>query len=265
MLDSHTHINSGVLFPDWERHISDFEDAGWDRLINAWSDWEYNKNWITICREYTWKSYIKCTLWLHPLEVVDWKITDQNIDNELENLENMYIENQDCVVAIWEIWIDIHYEWEQNLQLQKILFDKQMKLARKYNLPVVIHSRDDFETTYEILQNYKDLKIYIHCRWYGPQEIAICQNNFPNLWIWFCGNVTYPSAQNLRDSLKLVELDKLLIETDAPYLPVKEFRGKMNTPAMITHLYEFISRFLWIDRIELEKQVEENFDRLYIN
>ena len=114
-----------------------------------------------------------------------------------------------------------------------------------------------------IMQNYKDLKIYVHCRWYWPQEIAKIQNNIPNLWIWFCGNVTYPSAQNLRDSLKMVNLEKLLIETDAPYLPVKEFRGLINTPAMITHLYDFISEFLWIERNLLEKQVEENFDRLY--
>ena len=83
--------------------------------------------------------------------------------------------------------------------------------------------------------------------------------------IWFCWNTSYPSAQNLRDSLKIVDLDNLLIETDAPYLPVKEFRGQTNTPAMITYLYDFISDFLWIERLELEKIVEENFDRLYIN
>ncbi len=265
MLDSHTHLNSWALFQDWEKYISDFEKAGWNRLVNSWSDLEYNKNWITICTKYRWKSYIKCTVGLHPLEVVEWKITQDNIDEELIRLENMYIENKGHVVAIWEIWIDVHYDLKPNLELQKELFDRQMKLARKYGLPVVIHSRDDFKSTYEILENYKDLKIYIHCRWYWPQEIAKMQNNIPNLWIGFCGNTTYPSAQNLRESLKMIDLDKLLIETDAPYLPVKQFRGHTNTPAMITHLYDFISDFLWIERIELEKKVEENFDRLYIN
>ena len=265
MLDSHTHINSWKLFLDRQKHISDFEEIGWDRLINAWSDREYNENGIKISKEYKWKSYIKCTLGLHPLEVVEWKITQENIDEELMKLENLYIENKEHVVAIGEIWIDIHYDWKANLQLQKLLFDNQMKLARKYNLPVVIHSRDDFDSTYEILESYKDLKIYIHCRWYWQNEIAKVQNNIPNLWIGFCWNTTYPSAQNLRDSLKLIELNKLLIETDAPYLPVKQFRGQMNTPAMITYLYDFVSDFLWIEREILEKQVEENFDRLYVN
>ena len=51
MLDSHTHLNSVILFPDWEKHIADFEKEWWNRLINAWSDWEYNENWITICKE----------------------------------------------------------------------------------------------------------------------------------------------------------------------------------------------------------------------
>jgi len=264
MLDSHTHLNSWTLFPNWKKYISDFEALGWNRLINAWSDREYNENWIKISQNYKWKSYIKCTLWLHPLEVVEWIVTPDNIDKELVRLENMYLEYKEHIVAIGEIWIDIHYEWEQNLDLQKQLFDRQMKLARKYNLPVVIHSRDDFNTTYEILENYKDLKIYIHCRWYWPNEIAKVQNNIPNLWIGFCWNTTYPSAQNLRDSLNLVEIDKLLIETDAPYLPVKEFRGQLNTPAMITHLYDFISDFLWIERNELEKIIEKNFDRLYL-
>lgn len=265
MLDSHTHLNSWILFPDWQKHISDFEKEWWNRLVNAWSDWEYNENGITICKGYKWKSYVKCTLGLHPLEVVEWKVTNENINEELMRLENMYVENKEHVVAIWEIWIDVHYDWETNLELQKQLFDRQMKLARKYNLPVVIHSRDDFNSTYEILEIYKDLKIYIHCRWYWSQQIAKVQNNFPNLWIWFCGNTTYPSAQNLRDSLKMVDLDRLLIETDAPYLPVKQFRGQINTPAMITYLYDFISDFLWIERSELEEKVEKNFDRLYIN
>ena len=84
MLDSHTHLNSWILFPDWQKHISDFEKEWWNRLVNAWSDWEYNENWITICKEYKWKSYIKCTLGLHPLEVVEWKIMGENIDEELK-------------------------------------------------------------------------------------------------------------------------------------------------------------------------------------
>jgi len=265
MLDSHTHLNSWKLFPDWQKHIADFEALSGNWLINAGSDWEYNENWIKICQEYKWILYIKCTIWLHPQEVTEWIVNPENIDEELIKLENMYLENKDYVVAIGEIWIDVHYDWEPNLELQKELFDRQMKLARKYNLPVVIHSRDDFDSTYEILENYKDLKIYVHCRWYWPKEIAKLQNNIPNLWIWFCGNVTYPSAQNLRDSLSLVDSNKLLIETDAPYLPVKEFRGQTNTPAMITYLYNFVSEFLWIERNILEQQVEVNFDKLYIN
>ncbi len=265
MLDAHTHLNCNKLFPEREKYISDFENAWWNRLINVWADSEYNKNWIIISKSYKWTSFIKCTIWFHPEYVADWVITLDNIDVYLKNLEQMYTENKEYIVAIWEIWIDVHCECDPKLEIQKVLFEKQLDLAKKYNLPVVIHSRDDFETTLDILKEYKDLKIYIHCRWYWPDEIRKAQNEFQNLRIWFCGNVTYNSAQNLRDSLAIMNLDQLLIETDAPYLPTKKFRWQLNTPAMITHLYDFISEFLWIERCYLGKIVEKNFDRLYIN
>lgn len=265
MIDSHTHLNSDKLFENREQHLKDFEDEWWDRLVNAWASREYNENGIRISREYKWESFVKCSLWLHPDDAIDGIITDENLNGNIQKIENMYSENKEYVVAIWECWIDIHCECNPNIELQKKLFDAQCKLARKLWLPIMIHSRDDFDTTFEILENYKDLKIYVHCRWYWPKQIAKLQNNFQNLWVWFCGNTTYNSAENLRESLKLLDIDKLLIETDAPYLPTKKFRWQINTPAMITHLYDFISEFLWIERIELEKKVEKNFDRLYIN
>ena len=156
MLDAHTHLNCNKLFPERENHISDFENAWWNRLINVWADSEYNKNWIIISKSYKWTSFIKCTIWFHPEYVADWVITLDNIDVYLKNLEQMYTENKEYIVAIWEIWIDVHCEFDPKLEIQKVLFEKQLDLAKKYNLPVVIHSRDDFETTLDILKEDKD-------------------------------------------------------------------------------------------------------------
>lgn len=263
MIDSHTHLNCNTLFNNWEKHISDFEYEWWNRLINAWADREYNYNWIEISKNYKWTSFIKCSIWLHPSEIVEWKIKIDDIDNHILKLEELYLNNKKDIVAIWEIWIDTHDDLDPQIEWQKILFDKQCKLAKKYNLPIVIHSRDDFDNTYDILKNYKDIKVYIHCRWYGPNEIKILQKEFPNLRIGFCWNTTYNSAQNLRDSLAIMNINQLLIETDAPYLPTKKFRWQINTPAMIIHLYDFISEFLWIEKSNLIKITDSNFDRLY--
>jgi TatD DNase family protein len=104
------------------------------------------------------------------------------------------------------------------LAVQQELFVKHCELAQELKLPLVIHSRDGFQETLDILQNYKDLVIYFHCRGYGPEEYKILENMFPKLFIGFCGNVTYKKAQALRDTLDIVSDDKLLLETDAPYL-----------------------------------------------
>jgi len=263
-IDSHTHLNSPTLFENRKKHILDFEKIWWQALVNIWADEEYNKNGITISKEYSWDSFIKCTVWLHPYEVVVGNINENNIEQKLNELEKLYLENKDHIVAIWEAGIDTHYEWDINLELQKELFKKQCDLAEKIQAPIIIHSRNDFDSTIEILQNYKKLKICFHCRWYGSEEIEKLKNyNLENYWIWFCGNVTYPKAQNIRDSLKICNLENILIETDAPYLSPQELRWQTNYPQNIQYIYDFIAKELNIDTKNLKKQIKKNFYSLY--
>jgi TatD DNase family protein len=136
-------------------------------------------------------------------------------------------------------------------------------LAKEFWLPIVIHSRDDFDTTMEVLENFKELKIYFHCRWYGPKEIEKVQNNFNNIWIGFCGNITYPKAQNIRDSLLACDIDNILVETDAPYLSPQNLRGETNSPANIMYTYKFISNEIKLDIDYLISKIENNFKKLY--
>lgn len=99
--------------------------------------------------------------------------------------------------------MDAHYpDYEKVKKLQQELFNAQCELARELALPVVIHSRDQFDDTLEIIKNYTDLKVYFHCRGYGPQELEVLHNLLPQLRVGFCGNITYPAAVQLRSSLK---------------------------------------------------------------
>ncbi|HOQ79378.1 MAG TPA: TatD family hydrolase, partial [Candidatus Absconditabacterales bacterium] len=244
-IDSHTHLNSPTLFENRKKHILDFEKIGGQALVNIGADEEYNKNGITISKEYSGDSFIKCTVGLHPYEVVVGNINENNIEQKLNELEKLYLENKDHIVAIGEAGIDTHYEGDINLELQKELFKKQCDLAEKIQAPIIIHSRNDFDSTIEILQNYKKLKICFHCRGYGSEEIEKLKNyNLENYWIGFCGNVTYPKAQNIRDSLKICNLENILIETDAPYLSPQELRGQTNYPQNIQYIYDFIAKEL---------------------
>jgi len=107
----------------------------------------------------------------------------------------------------------------ETLEIQKQLFIRHCELARELNLPIVVHSRDAFNDTFEILQNYTDLTVYFHCRGYGTQEIKKLQDlKIKKLYFGFCGNVTYKKAEELRESLKIIPLDQLVLETDAPWL-----------------------------------------------
>jgi len=115
----------------------------------------------------------------------------------------------------------------------------------------------------EILNNYKDLTIYFHCWGYGPKEFEILNSKFNNLYVGFCGNVTYKKTEELRETLKIVPLIQLLLETDAPYLTPQIIRGTDNQPANVKYLYEFVSEFLPINSEALFQQVEANFHTLY--
>jgi TatD DNase family protein len=137
------------------------------------------------------------------------------------------------------------------------------RLAMGYNLPLVVHSRDAFVETMDVLMDFPDLVVYMHCRGYDPDEVAEFLKRCPRGYIGFCGNITYPKADTLRDSLLVMPIDRLVLETDAPYLTPQPVRGEKNRPALITHTYDYVASLLGMERDALDRQVTENFYRLY--
>lgn len=126
-----------------------------------------------------------------------------------------------------------------------------------------MHSRDAFDQTLAILKDYTDLTIYFHCWGYGPEEFKMLNAEFRNLYVGFCGNVTYKKAEELRETLKIVSLNQLLLETDAPYLTPQIIRGTDNHPANVKYIYEFVSEYLSLNPDALSQQVEANFHAVY--
>lgn len=264
-IDSHTHLNTSEFFKDWKKHIDEFEKIWWKFLINAWADHEYNKNWIEISKKYIWGVSVKCTVGFHPYEIVSNAINEWNFEEEMENLKNEFLDNKEHTLAIWETWIDKHYKWNLKIDFQKKVFGEHCKLAEKLNIPLVIHSRDGFDETIDVLKDFKKLKIYFHCRWYSPKEIKILDEFWFNYRIWFCGNITYPKTENIRESLKVVNIDRILMETDAPYLAPQEIRWKTNFPKNVKLVYDYVSKVLNIKMIDLQTKIEGNFWKFYLN
>lgn len=269
--DAHTHLNNERLFDKYQEYIDAFAEIWGKFLVNVGADENYNTNALTIAKNNTHQGCeILSVLGLHPCEVEERTKSlsseqgNEKILYECEKLRKLVLENKEQVVAIGECWIDLHYvHTPENLALQEKLFTFQLEFAREQNLPIVIHSRDAFEETFEIMKEYTDLKIYVHCWWYGPAEIKKLFATFPHLWVGFTWNISYPKAQEIRDSFPEVPFDKVLLETDAPYLAPQKMRGKTNQPAFVQYVYDFVSQEFAINPDILEKQIEENFREFY--
>lgn len=124
----------------------------------------------------------------------------------------------------------------------------------------MIHVRKDFDSMFEVLKRYRDMTVYVHCWGFGSEEIKRLKDlKIKRLFIGVCGNVTYKNAQMLRDSLSLLSLDQLLLETDAPWLSPQAVRGTTNEPVNVKYIYEFVAEYLKIDIEELALQVEKNW------
>ncbi len=264
LYDSHTHLNSPELFKDYKNYIEEFIKIWGKKLINVWVDKERTKRALKIQREYPNICYT--SVWFHPSEAVFNEELKNNKENYLKNAKEYIKEliQKGQIVAIWECGLDYHYEVDEQIkENQKELFILQCDLAREYNYPIIIHSRDAFDDSFKILKKYKDLKINFHCWGYDEEQVDIVQQEFPNLYIGFDGNITYKKADNLRRSVKATNIDKLLLETDAPYLSPQVVRKYMNKPSHIEHTYNYVCELRWIERKELEQKLENNFKKLF--
>lgn len=263
IIDSHTHLNTDMIFSDYKKYLENFEKIWWKIVVNAWANNEYNQKWIQIAKEsisdFPWLT-VKTAIWRHPCDIPHDKPDFLPLMNELEKL---YEENSDYIAAIWECGIDLHFPDNPPLEVQQHALKLQWELARKLNLPLMIHSRDAFNETMEVLKDFSDLKIYFHSRGYWPNELAEAEKTFPNLRLWFTNVIEYPSASNIRDAISNIKTSKILTETDAPFLPPQTMRGQQNEPAYVTYVYKKLCEILKIDQDELEKIVENNFKNLF--
>lgn len=263
IIDAHTHLNTDQLFWDYKKYLENFEKIWWKIVVNAWANNEYNGKWIQIAKE-SIKNFpnltVKTAIWRHPCDIPH---NESDFLPLLDELERLYKENRDHIVAIWECGIDLHFPENPTIEVQQNAFKLQAELAKKLDLPLMIHSRDGFRETMEVLKDFSDLKIYFHARWYWPQELEECEKTFPKLRIWCTNVIEYPSAEKIRDSIRNIETAKILTETDAPFLPPQTMRGQQNEPAYVTYVYEKLCEITWIEQVELEKIVEQNTKELY--
>lgn len=223
MIDTHCHLDKKD-YPDLEQVIKKMEN---NIMIVSGASIASNKEVIELCNKY---HNIYGTIGIHPEEI------NADIDKDLSFIEKNI--NNPKIVGIGEIGLDYHYN-DIPKEIQKKYFIKQLEIAEKYNKSVVIHTRDAIQETYEILKNYSNLKIDIHC-YSGSLEMA---NEFIKLGckLGIGGVLTFKNSDKLKKIVKSLPLKNLVLETDSPYLTPEPFRGKRNEPYNIYYVAQKIA------------------------
>ncbi len=252
MLDSHCHLNDEHIYSDRKEIIERALAIGVDTFLVVGWDLPSSKLAISIAKEFP---NVYASVGIHPENL------DGISDEMLKEIEELAQEKK--VVAIGEIGLDYHwYKEKSEHDNQKIWFIKQIELANKLHLPLSIHAREATEDTYTILKEHTPLYgAVLHC-YSGSKEMM---DKFLSLGLYFGfdGPITYKNAITPKECVIHCPLDKILTETDSPYLPPVPFRGQRNEPSHIKEIFKQMALLKNIDEERLEKQIESNFSKLF--
>lgn len=246
LIDTHCHIYS-EYYDDIDEVIERSINDGVSMIIVNGVDRKSNEEILKLVKKY---DIVYGALGIHPDQC-------EKVSNE----DFMFIEehiNDDKIVAVGEIGLDYHYDLDKGMQ--KELFKKQLDIASKYNKPVIIHSRDSIQETYNILKKYK-IKGIMHC-YSGSVEMAREFNKLGYL-IGVGGIVTFKNAVKLIDVIKSVDLKYIVVETDSPYLTPEPYRGKRNEPKYIKIIMEKICDIKGIEYKDLCDTIRTNVFGLF--
>lgn len=232
MIDTHCHLFKED-YDNLEELLNEMKDKNIKAIVNG-CDLKSNIEALDLSKN----ENIYAAIGFHP----------ENIDDFKEEYLDFIVNNIDKIVAIGEIGLDYHWV-SDNKEAQIKLFEEQLKIAEKYNKPVIVHSRDAIEDTYNMLKKY-NVKGTIHA-FSGSLEMA---NKFIKLGfkLGIGGVITFKNCR-LKDVIKEIDLSNIVLETDSPYMSPEPVRGKKNSPLNLQYIVKFISE---VKEISIEKVYE---------
>ena len=256
LVDSHCHIDGPEYDADREDVIARARDAGVTAMLNVGTGDPHSGVFETAVELAEKHDEIFCAIGVHPH---DAKLFDERAEERLINLAKQ----SSCVIAWGEIGLDYHYDHSPR-DVQREVFRRQLCIARELDLPVVIHSREADDDTITILR--EELSGYeragvLHC-FGGSLEMAQEAIEL-GFFISFAGNLTFKKANDLRNIARQLPIDRLLVETDCPYLTPVPFRGKRNEPARVVETAKCLAELKGNELDEAGRITTENFERLF--
>jgi len=244
LVDTHCHLDFPQFEPDREQVIQRAENAGVDYLVNIGATLDSSSAACALAVKYR---QVYAGVGVHPHEADGF---NQNAEDKLRELA---LRNK--VVAIGETGLDFYRNLSSE-ENQLSAFNRQIRLAKDLKLPLVIHSRQAEEQVMQVLKTAMPVKAVIHC--FSGDEIFLKGCLDLGFFISFTCNVTYKKSQGLRDMVSLTPLDRMMLETDAPYLSPEGFRGKRNEPMQVKLLAEAVSLIKGISVDEIAEKTTKN-------
>ncbi len=251
LIDSHVHLDDERYDGDRDILIKSLKDNGIELAINIGADLETSINSVELANKY---EDIYAVIGVHPHSASE--VTDQVIEKLRELSKNPK------VLAIGEIGLDYYYD-NSPRDLQRKWFKEQLKLAKELDLPVVIHSRDATQETFDMIKEAQDgsLRGVMHCyssSWEMAEEYLKL-----GFYISLGGPVTFKNAKTPKEVAEKIPLDRLLVETDGPYLTPVPYRGKRNEPMFVKYVAEEIAKIKGLSLEEVIEATNKNTKELF--
>ena len=246
LIDTHTHIDLDVFDDHFEQVLETAKEYGVEKVLIPGVEPNGFERILNLCEKY---DNVFGAVGVHPEDV-------NSYNDDIENIIKEYLKHPK-IVAVGEIGLD--YYWDKSkIELQKEIFEKQIMLAKEVDKPILVHDREAHADTFEILKKTKasEIGVVMHC-FSGSPEFAIeCVKE--GFYIALGGVVTFKNAKKAKEVAKIVPLEKLLLETDAPYMAPVPFRGKENQPAYVKFVAQEIADLRGITFEEVAKATTKN-------
>lgn len=251
LIDSHAHLDDERFDRDRDRLIKSLKELGVDLVINPGADLNSSIKAVSLSEQY---DNIYAAVGVHPHSAKEMD------DSTIDILKSFT--NREKVIAIGEIGLDYYYD-NSPRDIQQKKFIEQLNLAKEVDLPVIIHTREAAKDTFDIIKEAQDgsLEGVMHC-FSGSVEMAMEYIKL-GFYISLGGPVTFKNARVSKEVAKAIPLDKLMIETDAPYLTPEPYRGKRNEPFYVRYVAGMIAELRGITFEEVATKTSENARQLF--
>lgn len=251
IVDTHAHLSDRRLASDLEYWLQAARAAGVTQIVNVGADLQSSRSAVEQAASH---SELFAAVGVHPHDAKDW---NQQVEADLTALAQ-----HPKVCAYGEIGLDYYYDHSPR-DTQKQVFSAQLQIAKQLGLPVIVHDRDAHQDVLTMLEHHAPFAAggVMHC-YSGSAEMVAAYVRL-GFYISFAGPITFRNAKKPALAAQQVPAERLLVETDCPYLSPEPYRGKLNHPAQVTHVLQRLAELRAVDYIELAKQTTANAKRLF--